>query len=165
VNTSIYRQDTLSVAKGDKILWTRNERSSNTKNNDLFVVSGVTAKGVTLTSQPQASTAPVQKRLLVDESHHLDHAWVLTVHRAQGQTSKNVLLVADQRLTASEFLVGVTRATQNVLIIAHDKQAIENIGKKDLTKGIAHEVAGLGVEQIKNEAKVTVRDQGRGVEM
>jgi conjugative relaxase-like TrwC/TraI family protein len=139
VRASLYRQEVLTVAKGDKILWTRNDRRAGALNNDLFEVSKVSEKNVTL--RPFSATQGQGHQVLArDGLHHIDHAWAMTVHRSQGQTAKNVILVADGRTSANEFLVGLTRSTQGVLLVAHDKDEIQAIASRSGEKSIAHEV-------------------------
>ena len=136
---TVFRKETLALAKGDRVLWTRNDRSAGALNNDLFEVSKVSKTGVTL--KPAERNFGPRQKLTLDGMHHVDHAWAMTVHRAQGQTAKHVLLVADDRTTASDLLVGVTRATQSVLIVAHDRSEIERFSGRTEEKEIAHELA------------------------
>jgi UvrD-like helicase C-terminal domain len=136
---TLYRKEQLSLAKGDRVVWTQNDRRLGVLNNDTFEVSKVSKTGVTLKSATGVRNGRLT--LSTDGLHHLDHAWALTVYRSQGQTSKNVILVADEGMSARELLVGVTRATQGVLIVAHDREDIEKLAAKKDGKHIAHEVA------------------------
>jgi len=163
---SIFRKETLAVAKGDRILWTRNDRSTGALNNDLYEVSKVSKAGVTLRPLDRDAT----RRLTLTEVglHHVDHAWAVTVHRSQGQTAKHVVLVADERTKASDLLVGVTRATQSVLIVGHDRGEIERLAGRNEEKEIAHEVAQRlepKAERHEEKRAAVVQDRSVGLEM
>ncbi|MCA3085956.1 MAG: relaxase domain-containing protein [Rhodocyclaceae bacterium] len=156
-SASVFRQETLGLAKGDRVLWTRNDRRAGAMNNDLFEVSRVSKSGITL--KPAEGTTALRQKLPFEGLHHVDHAWAMTVHRSQGQTAKHVLLVADERTTASDLLVGLTRATQSVLVVAHDRTAIEKIAARESEKEVAHEVALPRIELAADVERSSTREQ------
>jgi ATP-dependent exoDNAse (exonuclease V) alpha subunit len=138
-DATLYRKEQIAVAMGDRVVWTQNDKRVCALNNDFFEVSKVSKAGVTLHRAGDEKNGRLM--LSLDGLHHLDHAWAMTMYRSQGQTTKNVILVADEGMSARELLVGVTRATQGVLIVAHDREDIERMISKKGGKHIAHEVA------------------------
>ena len=152
-----YKKEELLFAQGDRVISTKNDRQQCLLNNEAFEVERITKEKVILKKDIQGEKYQVE--LERNKPLHLDHSWVHTVHRSQGQTAKNVIFVADSQTTKQEFLVGITRASQGVLVVAHDKERIEDLWKRDSVKEIASEVR-KEAEIIKalgplNEASVT----------
>ena len=135
-SVSVFREARIQIAPGDKIQWTKNERGFERLNNSLFQV--VDIDGSRLVLQREDGREHVTS---LDKSHHADHAWAITVHKSQGQTAREVLLVADRNTNAAELLVGVTRATHEVTLFVHDKEEVQKMAGIEHLKETAMEVA------------------------
>ena len=70
---------------------------------------------------------------------HMEHAWALTIYKAQGQTANRVLQLVDEGTTKRDLLVGVTRAAEDVLLVAQSHDALRRSAHIDHVKPIAAE--------------------------
>ena len=118
------------------MIWNRNVKGQDRLNNGGFVVEQITANGVRiLTDDGQTK--------IIDPTvpQHMEHAWALTIYKAQGQTASNVLQIVDPGSTKRDLLVGVTRAAHEVMLVAQSKEAIFKSAEFDPQKPIAAEEA------------------------
>lgn len=146
---SLFAKSSLPVAEGDKMIWNRNIRSKGQMNNSGFVVEEVSKKGVLVRAENGQA-----KILNPAEAQHMEHAWVLTLYKAQGQTASDVLQIVDSRTTKKDLLVGVSRAADNVLLVAETKEAVLKSAEFDPQKVVAAEEIGFTtLQKVKKEAK------------
>lgn len=116
---SLFSKGTLHLAESDKMIWNRNLKGQDQLNNSGFVVEQITAKGVSIRTD-------VGQTKIIDPKvpQHMEHAWALTIYKAQGQTASNVLQIVDPGSTKRDLLVGVTRAAHEVMLVAQSKEAL-----------------------------------------
>jgi ATP-dependent exoDNAse (exonuclease V) alpha subunit len=148
---SLFSKGTLPLAEGDKMIWNRNVKGQGQLNNGGFVVEQVTTKGVRVRTD-EGHTKVIDPKV----PQHMEHAWALTIYKAQGQTASNVLQIVDPGSTKRDLLVGVTRAAHEVILVAESKQAVFKSAEFDPQKPIAaEEVLATNLSLNKNSAKIS----------
>jgi ATP-dependent exoDNAse (exonuclease V) alpha subunit len=86
------------------------------------------------------------------ERQFAEHAWVMTVHKAQGQTRDRVIQLVDHRTLKKDLLVGVTRAVNEVALVASSADALRAQARRDTTKRTATEEVDPTVRSQVEEA-------------
>jgi conjugative relaxase-like TrwC/TraI family protein len=139
---SLFSKHTLAVAEGDKMIWNRNDRARSQLNNEGFVVLRVAVDALQIrTESGQLKT--VDPRI----PQHMEHAWALTTYKAQGQTATRVLQLVDEGTSKRDLLVGVTRASEDVLLVAQSHEALKRSAQMDHAKAIAAEEVSESVQK------------------
>jgi ATP-dependent exoDNAse (exonuclease V) alpha subunit len=133
---SLFSKVPLPVAEGDKMIWNRNIKDKGQLNNLGFVVERITKEGLFVRTESGQT-----KFLNSKETHHIEHAWALTIYKAQGQTAASVLQIVDSGTTKRDLLVGITRAAQDMLLVSKNKQAVFKSAELDHQKPIAADEA------------------------
>lgn len=133
---SLYSKETIPLAQGDKMIWNRNVKSLGQFNNAGFTVEEITPKGVRVRTDEG-------RTLMLDPKvpQHVEHAWALTLYKAQGQTASHVLQIVDPGSTKKDLLVGITRASHGVTLVAQSQEGVWKSAQADLPKEIAAEHA------------------------
>ncbi len=131
---SLFSKHTLAVAEGDKMIWNRNDRARSQLNNEGFVVLKVSSDALQIRTE-----SGQMKSLDPRVPQHMEHAWALTIYKAQGQTANRVLQLVDEGTTKRDLLVGVTRAAEDVLLVAQSHDALRRSAHIDHVKPIAAE--------------------------
>jgi conjugative relaxase-like TrwC/TraI family protein len=159
-NFSMYTKATIEIAEGDKMIWNRNVKGRGQFNNHGFTIEKIRADGI------QIRTDSNETRILsARERQHMEHAWALTLYKAQGRTTDRVIQIADSQTDARDVLVGVTRATQAASIFAPSKSHVVRAAQKDETKAIAANVvspessAQRALLQAEDSTTLAVREE------
>ena len=146
---SLFSKHTLAVAEGDKMIWNRNDRARNQLNNEGFVVQKVSSDALQIRSE-SGHIKSLDPRV----PQHMEHAWALTTYKAQGQTANRVLQLVDEGTTKRDLLVGVTRAADDVLLVAQSREALNRSAQMEHAKPIAaEEVITSGCNLHKKESQ------------
>lgn len=132
----LFRPRDTSLAPGEKLRWTRNNKELGLTNGQVLTVgkiSGGSAEFVT----------DKGKRVSVDtrrpEGQHWDHGYAGTVYSSQGGTAKHVLVNAESfrgdLFSQKAFLVAVSRQKESLTLYTDDREklrtAVEtNLGEK-----------------------------------
>lgn len=184
--TSIFRPDRLSPASvegalrlsepkqltlyvSDRIRWTENDAKRGLFNADQARIVAINKQGITI----ETSNGTVVKLAKQDPMlRHLDLAYALNAHMAQGLTSDRGIAVMDSRernlSNKQTFLVTITRLRDHLTLIVDNADRIERaILGHDGSKSSALEVTdrlkssaaaglakGLGVKNVERTAEV-----------
>ena len=118
---TVYSAQTLDIAVGDRMRWTKNDRKTRTRNGQQFTVAEV-LDGGTVRTVDEAG----QSRWFPLLGHqHLDYAWVNTTYSSQGKTADRVLALMSEKTTNREsFYVAVSRAKHGLKLYAADKDEL-----------------------------------------
>ena len=131
------------------MIWNRNDRARNQLNNEGFVVQKVSSDALQIRSE-SGHIKSLDPRV----PQHMEHAWALTIYKAQGQTANRVLQLVDEGTTKRDLLVGVTRAAEDVLLVAQSREALNRSAQMEHAKPIAaEEVITLGCNPHKKESQ------------
>jgi ATP-dependent exoDNAse (exonuclease V) alpha subunit len=139
---SVYQLEQTELAKGDRIRINRNDAALNIATGERFSVSALEPGSLVLEGYGRTV------RLPTDAPVHLDHAYVTTVHSAQGMTADRVLIEAEtgSRTTAKDvYYVAISRARFGARIYTDDA------GK--LPASISRENLKLAAMDIEREKK------------
>jgi conjugative relaxase-like TrwC/TraI family protein len=115
---TVYAQQNLEIAVGDKLRWTRNDKEMGRRNGQAFVVSAIEGHTATITySSGETDTFNLIEPL------HLDYALVSTTYSSQGKTAERVLISASANPTVSQesFYVAISRAKTDLKLYVQDR--------------------------------------------
>lgn len=135
-----------SLAVGDLVRVTANDRTRGLVNGDLARVSDIAAERQTLTLQfDDGRTVVLDGRRPLA----LDHGYCSTVYASQGQTCNRVLIEADAHsLTANEntFYVAISRARNQAQIYTDDRDLLPFAMSREIENEAALDVQSHGLE-------------------
>lgn len=140
----VYKRESRALAVGDRIRWTRNDRTAQRRNGEIARVVQVQEDHAILIQSGKT------QRLEFGADRHWDHAYASTVHAAQGRTADSVILHLDterSEITGHEsWYVGLSRARDGVRIFTDDARRLPDLIKKSLVQEIALDVVGPKLE-------------------
>jgi conjugative relaxase-like TrwC/TraI family protein len=154
-----YAREERSIAAGDLIRWTRNDRSGGRRNGELGRVVSMLGPLAVIESSGQ--------RHEVDLSawRHWEHGYASTVHAAQGRTADSVVLHLDtERAHISgheSWYVAISRAREGLQIYTDDVERLPKVIQRSMAQSIA-----LEAERPNHELAVErtmQRSMGRGL--
>ena len=142
---------TIDIMKGDRIQFTRNDRSQSRTNGTGAQVIAVNPEDRTARIRLDSSTF---QTLALDKStdQHIRHGYAQTTHAAQGRTSERVMINADSKatnLTNQKMLyVAISRAKSSASIYTNDPNKLitalkERSGEKQMA--MTNVAAGISV--------------------
>jgi len=136
---TVFRQESLKLAKGDKIRITRGGKTIEGKrinNGDLFTIQGFSEKGDILLGKGKT---------LDKDFGHLTHGYVSTSHSSQGKTVDRVFIAQSQLSTPAaskqQFYVSLSRGREQAKIYTDDKVSLQQSVMKDGKRMTASEIA------------------------
>ncbi|MFH0754431.1 MAG: MobF family relaxase [Candidatus Omnitrophota bacterium] len=173
----------ISVAKGDRVIFTRNDYKLDVRNGQRAMVEQVTPDGVSVVFDDGQ-----KKQINVKEYNHLEHGWATTTHKAQGATVDRAIVYGfsnESMASAQATYVQISRAREDTkLYIVAGERGIEREGSSleidaqerkevldDMKKGWSYNAAKDTTlehvplrqqQEIKNELK---QERGIGIEM
>jgi len=136
---TVYTQQNLSLAIGDKIRITKNAKSkegTRLHNGTIYKVAGFTRKG-----DIKLHTG----KTLDKDFGHITHGWTSTSYSSQGVTVDRVFMaLSSQSVGASsqqQFYVSLSRAREGAKIYTDNKKDLKHAVSRDETRMSAREVA------------------------
>ncbi|MEM1938168.1 MAG: MobF family relaxase [Candidatus Caldarchaeum sp.] len=157
---TFYREKTIDVNLGERVIALKNDRSLGLKNGEMFEVVAVEGSKLRLRNE--------RKDLWVDTGKygHFDYAYAITTHKAQGMTTNRVLVAGSKPLDYNLFYVAVTRGKKELKIYTNDvvdllhrsqfpeqKRTTLNLGRKEEVEVLSRdEIARTLIEaQLREE--------------
>ena len=116
----------------------------------------ITAKGVRIRTD-DGQTKIIDPKV----PHHMEHAWALTIYKAQGQTASNVLQIVDPGSTKRDLLVGITRAAHEVKLVGESRESVLKSAAFDVQKPIAADE--VQVLNSGSAAKRQIKSRGQSI--
>ncbi len=132
---TVYEQQSIEIAVGDHIKWTRNDRKLGRRNGQQFVVTAISGNHAQI-KYANGKTDEVDLKQL----QHLDYAIVSTTYSSQGKTADRVMIAADKTMGKESFYVAVSRAKYDLKIYTEDKSDLLKLARKSKAKEIAIEL-------------------------
>ncbi len=136
----VYRPQEIEIARGDKIIFNKNDRDAGIINGQIGHIQSLDRNGQATITNKDGQVCEVN--LL--HNHHWSHAYAITAHAAQGHTADRALIHAESHranLTNQRALyVGISRARDEVRIYTDNaatlKEAVANrTGEKEQALG------------------------------
>lgn len=114
----------IEIMKGDRVEFTRNDRTLSRENGGRALVVSVNAEDQT--ARLRLDSGKFQTlNLAKSTDQHLRHGYVQTAHAAQGRTAERVMIHADSRTTnlvdQKMMYVGISRAKASVAVYTDDR--------------------------------------------
>ena len=138
---SVYQPERQEISVGDSVKITRNDAKLDIANGDRFRVIEVESERLRLDDgrrQLELTGAPL---------FHVEHAFVTTIHSAQGLTADRVLLDAEtERKTTSKagWYVAISRARHEAKVYTDDRENLPAAIARENVKHAAHDLARDG---------------------
>ena len=127
---SLFQKAQKEFSQGDKIIFTKKDKSLQLNNGDIAVVKEISKDGF-LTVESNKREIKINTK----EYSYIDHAYAITNHKAQGQTSERAIFVGDSRLSnQNAFYVALTRAKTHISIFTQDKEQFRDAVSHRQTK-------------------------------
>jgi ATP-dependent exoDNAse (exonuclease V) alpha subunit len=119
-----------TYAPGDRVVLGRNHPGQYLDNGDRFAVeNGMLASVVDFHGNDVHVALSTGERVVLDRSYldrgWVDHAYALTIHKAQGVTCDHVLLVGPAGLYREGIYVALSRARHSAWIYTTSAQVVE----------------------------------------
>jgi hypothetical protein len=128
---AVYEVQSLRVAVGDRLRWTKNNRDAGIRNGQTFAVNHVALDGTAQITNSDGKTIEIH----LSGRQYLDYAWVSTTYSSQGKTADRVLALIDGITTNREsFYVTVSRAKHHLMLYTTDKFALAKLAQKTKAK-------------------------------
>lgn len=132
----IYKTGERAISEGDKIRWTRNDKSRGIINSETATVESIKNHKIRVTLSNN-------EKILLDmhnkQDLHFDHAYASTAYAVQGKTGDRVIAhdesFREQLTSLKSFYIILSRARDSVTLIVDNKEAYaaqlqENKGEK-----------------------------------
>ena len=121
----VYAVEAMELRRGDRIFWTRNDRSHGLVNSGAAEVTAVGDAAVAFRLEDGRTL-----RLRRDDPQlrHIDRAWAATVHAFQGRTVDRVIAAMEAEhahlTTRKTFYVEISRARLHAELVTDDRCAL-----------------------------------------
>jgi conjugative relaxase-like TrwC/TraI family protein len=129
----VYSEKSRVFAKGDKILFLKNDKGLDVKNGQAGYIKAIRKDGgisVKLENGKAVQFNPEK------QYKYIGHGYALTDYKSQGQTEKHVIYHADTRkgVNYNQAYVGITRGKESVTIYTNDKEILREMVKQEQQK-------------------------------
>jgi conjugative relaxase-like TrwC/TraI family protein len=132
----LFKPATSTVANGEKLTWTRNNKALGLTNGMRITVDERQGDRMVVTTEDGRK---ISLDLNNQEHRHWDHGYATTIYKSQGKTAKDVLVnlpSSDRTLLSQKaFLVAISRQTDNIQLYTDNRDQVEknvlgNLGEK-----------------------------------
>jgi conjugative relaxase-like TrwC/TraI family protein len=118
-----YQTEQIPLAPGDRLHWTRNDRTQGRRNGQGFTIKGLDARGKAIICDVEGKTAFID----LSGRQFVDYALVSTTYASQGKTADRVLAALDQTTGKESFYVAASRARQAFIIYTTDEAELRKL--------------------------------------
>lgn len=132
---TVYQPMPISIAVGDRLKWTKNDRTLGICNGQTFTVTQIEPDGTAQILDQEGHCRLID----LNENQYFDHAWVNTIYSSQGKTCDRVLALMDDATTNREsFYVTVSRAKHELTLYTADKaELIQQVQTSKTKKNVS----------------------------
>ena len=160
-----------SFSERDKVVFLNNDRALGVKNGTMGEILDLHRNG-----DISIQTEKGVKNFNIKNYNWIDHGYVLTNYKAQGQTTKSVLINLDTEKRSltnrNSFYVSISRATDEVKIYTNNKEGLTNSLRTwqektttyDLKKPEPEQEKSIDMQNIKKEVKNLLSSLEKGKE-
>ncbi|WP_353685425.1 MobF family relaxase [Thermodesulfovibrio sp. 3462-1] len=130
---AVYAEKEQSFAKGERIVFQKNDRGLEVKNGQVGELKSIDADG-RVTVKMQDGTE--KKFNLVTQYNYIDRGYAVTAYKSQGQTAERVIYHADTEkgVNYNEAYVALTRGKTDIRIYTDSKERFTEQMKNEVTK-------------------------------
>lgn len=162
-HVEVYMEERRSIAAGDVIRFTRNDRDKHRRNGELARVVAVSDREVVLLARGG------EQRTELAKERHWEYACATTVHAAQGRTADAVILHLDtsrSQLTGHEsWYVALSRAREDVRVYVDDMSRLPETIRRSLAQDVAIDaLQRIQGNELRREPKVQTKHLGLSFE-
>ncbi len=135
-----YRECEKEFTKGDKVLFTRNDKMLKVQNGLSGVIEDIIEDKVYIKTKNDREII-----INIDNYAHIDHAYAQTLHKSQGATCKKAILLHSKSdyLSTEALYVAATRATEEFKILTSDKKKLMDTSKRAQAKSSTRDFSGV----------------------
>lgn len=120
-----YRLQTVPIAVGEQLRWTRNNRDSGIRNGQRFTIQALDAQGQAQILTTDGDVKPID----LSGHQYVDYDLVGTTYSSQGKTAERVLVAADTTLSREAFYVAVSRAKRELHLYTTSKDDLVRVAQ------------------------------------
>jgi conjugative relaxase-like TrwC/TraI family protein len=158
----VYAIEERALRAGDRIRFTRNDRSKGRTNGGEALVLSVDP----VTEKATIEQSGRRDTLDLRSERHWDHGYVRTVYAAQGRTADRAILhvdTEDRKLNGYEsWYVGISRAKDSVRIFTDDAKQLPRILERSLAQEVALENLSPRIEPEVERPRAQFHSRGLG---
>jgi ATP-dependent exoDNAse (exonuclease V) alpha subunit len=144
---SCYREETLPIAKGDRVIFRENSRIENLQvvNGDRGTVTRTDQSSITVTRNRDGEVVHVG----VDQGARIEHSYATTVHSAQGITVDHVIIAGEtgELASAETAYVGLSRESESVTVYTKDPERLREAWSTE--KGQENALDHMGLDKAR----------------
>ncbi|PSN16476.1 conjugative relaxase domain protein, TrwC/TraI family [filamentous cyanobacterium CCT1] len=129
-NKTVYTRQAIPVAVGDRLRWTRNDRTQNIRNGQAFTLTSIDAHGQAEIRYPDGRCDAVDLTGL----QYVDYGLVSTTYSAQGKTADRVMALMDATTSQESFYVAVSRAKYQLSLYTADSDDLLRLAQRSSAK-------------------------------
>ncbi|MBW4652380.1 MAG: relaxase domain-containing protein [Kaiparowitsia implicata GSE-PSE-MK54-09C] len=127
---TVYTTQSIQVAVGDRLKWTRNNPKAGIRNGQGFVVTEMEADGTVTIQDAEGKTSTID----LSGNQYIDYAWVSTTYSSQGKTAEQVLALLGETTNREAFYVAISRAKQAVILYTTSQADLVRLAKVSRAK-------------------------------
>ena len=118
-----YQIERIPLAPGDRLHWTRNDRTQGRRNGQAFTIAGLDNRGQAIIRDAYGKTAFID----LSGRQFVDYAIVSTTYSSQGKTADRVLAALDQTTGKESFYVAASRARHEFVIYTTNEAELRKL--------------------------------------
>jgi conjugative relaxase-like TrwC/TraI family protein len=151
---TVYTTQSISVAVGDRLRWTRNNSKAGIRNGQGFVVTGLEADGTATIRDGAGQTSTID----LSGNQYVDYAWVSTTYSSQGKTAERVLALLGETTNREAFYVAISRAKRAVTLYTTSQADLVRLAQVSRAKENVSDYVPL-TQQVINHGQLLEREQ------
>ncbi|MCG6133994.1 MAG: relaxase domain-containing protein [Nostoc sp. LLA-1] len=156
---AVYQRQSIEIAVGDRLRWTKNDRQLGRRNGQEFVVTAIAGSNAQIEYLDSGQTEFIN----LQQAQHLDYAIVSTTYSSQGKTADRVLIAADNTIGQESFYVAVSRARYELKLYTEDKDNL--LAQAQSSKAKENALALLRQQELAKQRSKKAEERGsRGAE-
>lgn len=139
-----------AFAKGDRILFTKNDHTLGIRNGMLGTVETIGKDRISI-ALDQNGRSTKQTRITINPNHYaaLDHGYATTIHKSQGATTDHVYVLGSTTMDRHLTYVAMTRHKDEAKLYA-DKSSLRKIKKLNQVKQLISKKRQRGLKPSKS---------------
>ncbi|WP_052050821.1 MobF family relaxase [Leptolyngbya sp. KIOST-1] len=151
---TVYTTQSIEVAVGDRLKWTRNNSKAGIRNGQGFVVTELGSDGTATIQDGAGHTATIN----LSGNQYIDYAWVSTTYSSQGKTAERVLALLGETTNREAFYVAISRAKRAVTLYTTSQADLVRLAQVSRAKENVSDYVPL-TQQVINHGQLLEREQ------